>query len=65
MAHKLTPEEKKKVHDYALKFERERHGADANITIVVADELTEEGKAQWRAIIQRTQVLPKDGPAGS
>ncbi len=54
---KLTDAEKKKIHDYALRVERARN-PDANVSVVVGDELSDDGKVHWNAIIQRTEILP-------
>ena len=52
MRRKLTDEEKMKIQEYANRVESERF-PDSHITIIVEDEIDDEGKVHWRAVASK------------
>lgn len=61
---KLTEEEKRKVHDYALPRAKEAYPG-ATVRVVVEDYLDNEGRANWRVIAHSTQVIPNNSGCDS
>lgn len=54
---KLTDDEKRKVHDYALPKAQAAY-PDAHVTVIVDDHLDEDGRTNWRILATSTKGIP-------
>ncbi len=55
---KLTPDEKKRVHQWALTMEQEKY-PDAHIVITVEDDMDAEGRVHYQTMAMTEKVVPR------